>query len=79
MTVPSNVSGTYKGSWSTLQSHIASDAMAVLKESKGTIAFQLKAVPSSHKEVLDIEVCALYCCFMARLGNISRLSCQELS
>lgn len=56
--MPSNVSGTYKGSWSTLQLHMAPDAMAVLEESKGTIAFQLKATPSSHKEVLDIEVCA---------------------
>ena len=56
ITAPKNVSGTYKGSW-TMQSGAVRDAMPVLQDGTGTMAFQLKATASNHEEVLDVQVC----------------------
>jgi len=53
---PSNVSGTFKGSWSLSQPNTSSYVMPVLNQGQGTVAFQLTAVSSGQDEVLDIQV-----------------------
>lgn len=40
-----------------MQSGAALDAIPVLQQGKGTVAFQLKATVSNHEEVLDVQVC----------------------
>ncbi len=55
---PSNVSGTYKGSWSMPQSDANTHAMPVLKQGQGTVAFQLAATSTGTDEVLDVQVVA---------------------
>ena len=53
---PSNVSGTFKGSWSLSQPNTSSTVMPVLNQGQGTVAFQLTAVSSGQDEVLDVQV-----------------------
>lgn len=40
-----------------MQSSAVHDAMPVLQDGTGTVAFQLKATSSNHEEVLDVQVC----------------------
>lgn len=50
-----------------MQSGAALDAMPVLQDSQGTIAFQLKATSSNHAEVLDVQVCSCFPAYAHRL------------
>ena len=53
---PSNISGTFKGSWSLSQPNTSSHVMPVLDHGQGTVAFQLTAVSTGQDEVLDVQV-----------------------
>ena len=53
---PSNISGTFKGSWSLSQPNTSSHVLPVLDQGQGTVAFQLTAVSSGQDEVLDVQV-----------------------
>ncbi|KAL0030093.1 hypothetical protein WJX79_006567 [Trebouxia sp. C0005] len=52
---PSNISGTFKGSWSLSQPNTSSHVLPVLDQGQGTVAFQLTAVSSGQDEVLDVQ------------------------
>lgn len=44
-----------------MQSGAALDIIPVLQQGTGTVGFQLKATPSNHEEVLDVQVCHAPC------------------
>ena len=52
---PANVSGTYRGSWSLSQPESKAEVLP-LSGVEGSVTFQLKSLPSSTDEVLDVEV-----------------------
>lgn len=58
-----------------MQSGAVLDAMPVLQDGTGTVAFQLKSTSSNHEEVLDVQVC--WGCLFCADGLLLRSTCVQ--